>query len=481
MNLYNVPIFTLGIGQSDSPFLLAHTRTRSHSHSPVHCTAGFLEKNRDTVSTDLRELLTQTTNPFLLHLFAGDQLRDTARRGVTLSQQFRSSLDTLMRTLAACHPFFIRCVKPNEFKKPNVSNWPESQVAVEFLTHSRTHTRSLRQMFDRELCVRQLRYSGMMETARIRSAGYPIRYEYTEFVHRYRHLGAGIGPAHRVNCADAARRICAQVLGSADYQCGETKIFMKNGHDVILEAERSRVYLRHVLVLQRGFRRAIFWRWLRRHREAALTIQKCWRARGLRARFLAVRAGMRRLQACLRSRQLAHEFAERRKRVVALQAHCRGYLTRRRLNGRAAEKARRMLALSARRTQDEADLRRSGTADWREQATELYAQRMAALCEEFAAEQAAAEQLVRQQAAAAAVEEHFANIEQDTDLVGSLFRFLPSSPEMEVRAKHRPHAMQHNSVSQMITSFEAKSKVKKAVPSKLLSAPVNYYTYESRL
>lgn len=339
------------------------------------------------------------------------------------------------------------------------------------------------QLFDRELCVRQLRYSGMMETARIRSAGYPIRYDYTEFVHRYRHLGAGIGPAARVNCADAARRICAQVLGSADYQFGETKIFMKNGHDVILEAERKRVYLRHVLVLQRGFRRAIFWRWLRRHREAALTIQKCWRARGHRARFLVVRAGMHRLQACLRSRQLAHEFAERRKRAVTLQAHCRGFLTRRRLEGRAAEKARRMRALSAQRAQDEADLRRAGTADWQTQAAELYAVRMAALCEEFAAEQAAvadaAQKLAAAAAAATAVEEHFANIEADTNLVGSLFRFLPSSPEMEVRAK-RVHS-NHNSVSQMITSFEAKSKVKKVVPTKLLSAPVNYYTYESRL
>lgn len=341
-------------------------------------------------------------------------------------------------------------------------------------TQSCTSATRRRQLFDRELCVRQLRYSGMMETARIRSAGYPIRYEYTEFVHRYRHLAAGIGPAHRVNCTDAARRICAQILGSADFQFGETKIFLKNGQDIVLETERTRVYLRHVLVLQRAFRRIIFWRWLRRHRDAAITLQKHWRARGLRARFVTVRNGMQRLQACLRSRQLVHDFGQARKRIVQLQAHCRGWLTRRRLSGRAAEKAHRMQALEQQRSTEEAALRRAGNAEWRAVAASAHAERLAQLCEEFAAEQTAATEA---NATAAAAIEHRINIEEDTNLVGNLFQFLPpGSPEMEVRSKH-----QHNSVSQMITSFEEKSKVKKVVPSKLLSAPVNFYTYESRL
>lgn len=53
------------------------------------------------------------------------------------------------------------------------------------------------QLFDRDLCVRQLRYSGMMETIRIRRAGYPIRYTFVEFVDRYRVLMPGVKPAYK--------------------------------------------------------------------------------------------------------------------------------------------------------------------------------------------------------------------------------------------------------------------------------------------
>jgi len=85
----------------------------------------------------------------------------------------------------------------------------------------------LLQSFDRVLCLRQLRYSGMMETIRIRRAGYPIRHLFSDFVERYRILVRGVGPPHLEKCEAATLKICQTVLRGSDFQLGRTKVFLK--------------------------------------------------------------------------------------------------------------------------------------------------------------------------------------------------------------------------------------------------------------
>lgn len=122
-----------------------------------------------------------------------------------------------------------------------------------------TYPRLMPQVFDRILCCRQLRYSGMMETAKIRRAGYPIRYNFIEFVDRFRHLAHGIPPSHKVDVREAAERICLNTLAkhNMEYQVGHTKVFLKDGQDVFLEQERSRVLAQYILILQRNVRKWI--------------------------------------------------------------------------------------------------------------------------------------------------------------------------------------------------------------------------------
>ena len=94
-----------------------------------------------------------------------------------------------------CQPFFVRCVKPNDLKTPGV--------------------------FNRDLVCQQLRYSGMMETIRIRRQGYPVRYEFAEFIDRYRVCIGGMPRSpHVADQKGAASKICQHVLKEDDWCLG---------------------------------------------------------------------------------------------------------------------------------------------------------------------------------------------------------------------------------------------------------------------
>ncbi|XP_004912319.1 unconventional myosin-VIIa isoform X1 [Xenopus tropicalis] len=269
-------------------------------------TKGFLEKNRDTLHGDIIQLVHSAKNKFIKQIFQADVAMgaETRKRSPTLSSQFKRSLELLMRTLSVCQPFFVRCIKPNEYKKP--------------------------MLFDRELCVRQLRYSGMMETIRIRRAGYPIRYTFVEFVDRYRVLMPGVKPAYKQgDLRGTCERIAESVLGKDDdWQIGKTKIFLKDHHDMLLEIERDKAITDKVILIQkvvRGFKdRSNFLK----IRKAALLIQRCWRGHNCRRNYTAMRIGFLRLQALYRSRKLHTQYHVARMRISYFQARCRGYLVR---------------------------------------------------------------------------------------------------------------------------------------------------------
>uniref|UniRef100_A0A3B3UFP8 Myosin VIIAb n=1 Tax=Poecilia latipinna TaxID=48699 RepID=A0A3B3UFP8_9TELE len=267
---------------------------------------GFLEKNRDSLHTDIIQLVHSSKNKFIKQIFQADVAMgvETRKRSPTLSSQFKRSLEMLMRTLSVCQPFFVRCIKPNEFKKP--------------------------MLFDRELCIRQLRYSGMMETIRIRRAGYPIRYSFAEFVDRYRVLMPGIKPAH---IQDDLKGTCQQIVSARlgkqeDWQIGKTKIFLKDHHDMQLEIERDKAITDKVILIQKSVRGLKARSNFRRLRSAVVFIQKVWRGYRIRKNYQIMKSGFIRLQAVCRSRKYYRSYRITRCRITLIQARCRGFLVR---------------------------------------------------------------------------------------------------------------------------------------------------------
>ncbi|XP_073941448.1 myosin-VIIa-like [Choristoneura fumiferana] len=296
---------------------------------------GFLDKNRDMMTADVKEMILDSSNTFLKNLFSNETVttQSGSRKTVSTSFKFKTSLDALMKTLYACHPFFVRCIKPNEFKKPRV--------------------------FDRGLCVRQLRYAGLMETAKIRQAGFPIRYSYSEFVHRYRLIVPDIPPAEKTDCKSATKKICLQVLKDQEFRLGHTKVFLKDMHDAILEELRHKVLITAVIKVQANARRFIHRTRFLKMREAAIIIQKHYRARGYRNRYLIMRRGYLRVQAVIRSRELRKTFINLRKFFRKLQAHSRGFLVRKLVK----DKGHIIRDSLAQFKKEKAELERSGKTD----------------------------------------------------------------------------------------------------------------------
>lgn len=54
------------------------------------------------------------------YAFSSQGLDTTTKRLSTLGGQFKQSLEKLMKILEQCQPYFIRCIKPNDYKKPLV-------------------------------------------------------------------------------------------------------------------------------------------------------------------------------------------------------------------------------------------------------------------------------------------------------------------------------------------------------------------------
>ncbi|KAK7804067.1 hypothetical protein U0070_022378 [Myodes glareolus] len=348
-------------------------------------TQGFLEKNRDTLHGDIIQLVHSSRNKFIKQIFQADVAMgaETRKRSPTLSSQFKRSLELLMRTLGACQPFFVRCIKPNEFKKP--------------------------MLFDRHLCVRQLRYSGMMETIRIRRAGYPIRYSFVEFVERYRVLLPGVKPAYKQgDLRGTCQRMAEAVLGTHDdWQIGKTKIFLKDHHDMLLEVERDKAITDRVILLQkviRGFKdRSNFLKL----KSAATLIQRHWRGHYCRRNYELIRLGFLRLQALHHSRKLHQQYRLTRQRIIKFQARCRAYLVRkafrhrlwavltvqayargmiaRRLHRRLRAEYRRRLEAEKMRLAEEEKLRKEMSAKKaKEEAERKHQERLAQLAREDA-------------------------------------------------------------------------------------------------
>jgi myosin-15 len=116
---------------------------------------------------------------------------------------------------------------------------------------------------DMPIVLEQLRYTGMLETIRIRKTGYPIRLKFAHFVERYRYLLQPRGCA--LPRGAPFRELCRAILDQAtasergpshghhhhhDYQLGTTRVFMRENLERQLEKERADILRTAAITVQ---------------------------------------------------------------------------------------------------------------------------------------------------------------------------------------------------------------------------------------
>ncbi|CAM4535801.1 unnamed protein product [Lepidochelys kempii] len=265
---------------------------------------GFLEKNRDTLPADTVVVLRTSENKLLQQLFSspltktGNLAQARARvtaasrslppqfsagrikidtmemmrhpeettnmKRQTVASYFRYSLMDLLSKMVVGQPHFVRCIKPNDDRE-----------ALKF---------------SQERVLVQLRYTGILETVKIRQQGYSHRILFEEFVKRYYYLAF---KAHQTPLG--TRESCIAILEKSkldNWVLGKTKVFLKYYH-----IEQLNLLLREVIgrvvVMQaytKGWLGARRYRRIKERREnSAVTIQSAWRGYETRRKYKEIR------------------------------------------------------------------------------------------------------------------------------------------------------------------------------------------------
>ncbi|KAM4601251.1 myosin IEb isoform 2-T2 [Polymixia lowei] len=210
--------------------------------------SGFCERNRDVLFNDIIELMQSSEFTFIRNLFPENLEAEKRGRPSTASSKIKKQANNLVQTLMKCTPHYIRCIKPNETKRPR--DWEENRVR------------------------HQVEYLGLRENIRVRRAGYAYRRAFNKFLQRYAILTRETWPQWRGEERQGVLHLLHSVNMDQDqYQLGRTKVFIKAPESLfLLEEMRERKYNGYARVIQKAWRKHVAVRKYVKMREEASDI-----------------------------------------------------------------------------------------------------------------------------------------------------------------------------------------------------------------
>ncbi|GMI64515.1 myosin XI B, ARABIDOPSIS THALIANA MYOSIN XI B, MYOSIN XI-8, MYOSIN XI B [Hibiscus trionum] len=266
----------------------------------------FLEKNKDLVVPEHQALLGASRCSFLSSLFPPvPQESSKSSKLSSIASGFKIQLQTLLETLSATEPHYVRCVKPNNVLKPGI--------------------------FENNNVLQQLRCGGVLEAIRISCAGFPSRKLFREFIDRFSILAPEV-----LNGSYNEATACKKILEKSSlsgYQVGKTKVFLRAGQMAELDARRSEILGVSASVIQKKVRAYLNYKHFKLLRLSSIKIQAFYRGQVARYQYERVR----RAAACLNIQKHSRKFLARKAyknlyfSSVSIQAGIRGMTARKQL------------------------------------------------------------------------------------------------------------------------------------------------------
>ncbi|XP_032090939.1 myosin-IIIa [Thamnophis elegans] len=227
----------------------------------------------------------------------------------TVASYFRNSLMDLLYKLAVGQPHFVRCIKPNNYRQAN--------------------------KYDKEKVLIQLRYTGILETARIRQQGYSHRILFANFIKRYYFLCYNSSNELPINSAT-----CTAILEKAKlnkWMVGKTKVFLKYYHVEQLNIKRKETIHRIVLIqiyVRRWLCSNRFKRLKEKRQASAIKIQSAYRGYITRKAFAEAKSVYGTAMWIIKLQSVTRRFSSQKgakeinNAAIIIQSYFRGYRER---------------------------------------------------------------------------------------------------------------------------------------------------------
>ncbi|XP_077572676.1 unconventional myosin-IXb isoform X2 [Stigmatopora nigra] len=305
-----------------------------------------LQKNKGTKQKQIipKNLLDSLSLKFIVSLTLHDRTTKSLlhlhkkKKPPSISAQFQTSLTKLLVTLNRAEPFFIRCIRSNAEKKE--------------------------MYLDEALVLQQLRYTGMLETVRIKRSGYGAKYTFQEFLEQFRVLLPKDSIASK---EDVSALLTKMGLDPTTYQIGKTKVFLKELERQQLQDTLHKDVMQKIIFLQRWFRACLQRKEFLDMRQSTVVIQRSWRryCKEEERRRAAIL-----IQAAWRGHAQRSSYYRQRQGATKIQALVRGHSARRRCHSlredrRRKEEERKKAEEERRRREEEEERRRQEEKEMR--------------------------------------------------------------------------------------------------------------------